>query len=86
MQMRVEGELARPGMEHSGDSETAAEALWVIAEGEQRTRGGREEQVKEVNTIVASERTQRCRQGKDDVKIGGGQDALDTLLNPMRLR
>jgi hypothetical protein len=85
MQMWVEGELARPGVEHSGDAEAASETLWVIAEGEQRTRGSRKKQVKEVKTVGTSERTQRCGQGEDDVKIGSGQNALDTPLDPMRL-
>jgi len=41
MEVRVERQRARPGVEHRGDSELAAETGRVAAEGEQGLRGAR---------------------------------------------
>lgn len=61
MHVRMEGQVARPGVEHQGDAQLGAEARRVAAELEQRRRRCGEEPVEDRSPVVRRERPQLRR-------------------------
>jgi hypothetical protein len=83
--VRMEMELARPGMKHHRDAELGAEALRITPEGEQGLRRAREEHVEDRLARAPRHGAQLRRQREDDVEVVHGQEALDALVDPARL-
>ena len=54
VQVRVEGEVPRPGVEHQGNAELGAESLRVVTELEERCRSCGEEQAEDLPAVVAA--------------------------------
>ena len=73
--MRMEVQLAGPGVQHCRNAELSAEPARVVAEREQRRRGGLKQEVEYELAIADRNGAQRTRKGEDDVKVRHGQRA-----------
>ena len=81
--VRVIEQLARPGVQHRGESELDTEA--VFAQLEQRLRAALEEQIVEDPLIAAAKRAELRRQCEDNMEMRNRQDALSPPLQPVGL-
>jgi hypothetical protein len=82
--MRMELELARPGVEHHGHAEPRAEPRGIAPEGEERPAGGAEQEGEQPLAVVQDERAQRSRQREDDVKVWDRQELGQAGIEPPR--
>lgn len=77
VQMRMEREVLRPGVEDRRDAERAAgvsrrltrEVARIASEGGERLRGRAEEEIVDDSRSVDRERTEFVGQGEDDVEV-----------------
>ena len=68
MDVRMEFELAGPGVEHGRDAELGAEALRIVSEREEGLGRGAQQQRKDLPAMRERERSERRRQGEDTWK------------------
>ena len=86
MDVRMEFELAGPGVEHGRDADLGAEPLRIVSEGEEGLGRGAQEQRKHGPPMCEGERSQGGRQREDDVEVVDIEDARHALLDPAGLR
>jgi hypothetical protein len=72
MQMQVLREILSPRVQHRGDPDRTAEMTPIPPEGEQRVRGGAEEQRVDYARIALRKGVEVVRQREDDVKVRNG--------------
>jgi len=67
--MRVRQQLLIPGMQNGQKAESCPEALRIGGDGQQRLRGGSEEQIVNHSGVLPRQRDQLMRQRKDDMRV-----------------
>src|SRR5437867_2691333 len=83
--MWMEVQVARPGVEHRGESDAGAQMPRICGQGHQRSGGGREDQVEEYPAIPVDQEAELLGHGEDDVEVGYGQDVGHAGLDPPAL-
>ena len=84
--VRMEAQLARPGVKHHRDAELTAETFWIAGEREEGLRRAREEHVEDRGARALRHGAQLGGQREDDVEVVDRQEPLEALVNPSRLR
>lgn len=82
MDVGVEAEVSRPGVEDGGDCGLRTESLGVRGEGEQRLGHGFDQDGEEGTAVMECHRAQLLRHGEHDVEVRRGQQALSALFDP----
>ncbi len=82
MQMRMEGEFARPCVQYRGDAKLRAEVFLVPRESLQSVRSRGEEQIENGVRGGASQGAQLSGQGEDHMKVVCWQETLLAALDP----
>lgn len=85
VQVRMQLELARPGVQYGGDAEQRAE-LRPASHVEQRGARRAEEQVVDKARSIRRERAQRRGECEDDVEVSDRQNPHEPLCDPFLLR
>src|SRR5207302_8933171 len=86
MDVRMKRELPRPGVEHRRDAELGPEPLRIVSEREEGLGRGAQQERKDLPPMRERERSERRRQGEDDVEVVDVEDARHALLDPPGLR
>src|SRR5439155_1395884 len=76
VEVGMELEVAGPGVQHGGHAEACPQPGGIAADGEERLRGGAEQQREEPSAVAQDQRAERGGQGEDDVE-GGALDAVE---------
>jgi len=87
--MRMEGEVARPGVQHRRDAELRAlwaEALWARRELRERVRRGAEEQREEHAAVALDVTTKLAREREDHVEVMHREQACEASVEPALAR
>ena len=79
-------ELPGPRVQHGRDAKLGPEPLRIAPEGEESLGRGAQEMRKHQTAIPKSERSQRGREGEDDVEVVDIEDARHALVDPPCLR
>lgn len=82
MQMRMEEQLAGPGVQDEGEADLGAEPFGVGGEGEQGLRDRAKQQPQELAAVGEDDGTQDRWQSEDAVEVGGVEQALIAGLDP----
>jgi len=82
VRVRVVAQVAGPGVQDRGDADEAADVAAVVAEGDERLRGGPEELGVDERAVEARDGAQLGREREDDVVVDGGEDADHAALDP----
>jgi hypothetical protein len=80
--VRVVGEVARPGMEHRQDAEFGADPLRIIGEVLEGRCGFAQEQIVDFALVGACEGAQLGGKGKGDEVVGAGHESIAQAFKP----
>lgn len=82
MDVRMVGEIARPGVEHRQDAEFGADPLWIVGEELEGGCGLAQEQVVNGALVGACERAELGGEGEGNEVVGAGQESTAQALEP----
>jgi hypothetical protein len=85
MQVEMELEVARPGLEDGRHAKAGAEAAGVEAEGEERAGGRPEEEGEEAAAVTQDEGAKLGGEREDDVEVVAGKEAGHPRVDPAGL-
>jgi hypothetical protein len=75
-----------PGMEHRGDADLRAQMLGIGGDGGERLGRGAEQDCIDGGLVLEGDRTDRRRQGEDDVKVRHWQQLGLPIREPLGSR
>jgi hypothetical protein len=83
MGVRMVGERRSPGVEYGGEPDAGAEVPGVCRDRDQGLGGDFEQQVIDNRLVLIGDVGDRCRQSKDDMEIGHGQEVGPAVGQPL---